>query len=172
MTDTNLLPNNTWFYNKFISNKNNNNYSNITDTKIQYTKKDLMFSNIVDINNLDSLVNYDDNKYNNIPESLNRYYQTYPIIDLSKKEILSTIYNINNINDLKKWYNNNKNKNKITLNRVLDIFWIEYYDAIIINKEFIFNIYTNMYKKTDSNVNFNEKLKQIFKNYNPKKKKI
>ena len=147
MTDTNLLPNNTWFYNKFISNKNNNNYSNITDTKIQYTKKDLMFSNIVDINNLDSLVNYDDNKYNNIPESLNRYYQTYPIIDLSKKEILSTIYNINNINDLKKWYNNNKNKNKITLNRVLDIFWIEYYDAIIINKEFIFNIYTNMYKK-------------------------
>ena len=115
-----------------------------------------MFSNIVDINNLDSLVNYDDNKYNNIPESLNRYYQTYPIIDLSKKEILSTIYNINNINDLKKWYNNNKNKNKITLNRVLDIFWIEYYDAIIINKEFIFNIYKNMYKKTDSNVNFNE----------------
>ena len=27
-------------------------------------------------------------------------------------------------------------------------------------------------KKTDSNVNFNEKLKQIFKNYNPKKKKF
>ena len=172
MTDTNLLSTNTWFYNKYIKNKNDNNYSNITNTKIQYTNNDIMFSNIVNINNLDSLIEYDENLYNNIPESLNKYYQTYPIIDLSEKEVLNTIFNIININDLKKWYNNNNNKNNITINRVLDIAWVEYYNKIFIDKEFFFQIYINMYKpNNESDINFKEKLKKVFKDYNPKKKK-
>tara|TARA_Y100000768_G_scaffold388895_1_gene388425 strand:- start:5595 stop:6143 length:549 start_codon:yes stop_codon:yes gene_type:complete len=173
MTDPNLLSTNTWFYNKYIKNKNDNNFSNINKTKIQYTQKDLMFTNIININNLDSLITYDDNISENIPESLNKYYQTYPTIDLNNKIILNNIYDIYNINDLKKWISNNKTKNKITINRILDLAWKEFYNKIFIEKEFIFNLYISMYKKkTDDIDSLKKKLKIIFKNYNPTKKQL
>jgi hypothetical protein len=174
MSDPNLLPTNTWFYNKYIKNNNDNNFSNIKKTKIQYAKKDLMFSNIININNLDSLIDYNENISSNIPESLNRYYQTYPTIDLNNKIILNSIYDIYNISDLKKWILNNKTKNIITINRVLDLSWKEFYNKIFIEKDFLLDFYIKLYK-TNINTSENdlkEKLKKIFKNYNPEKKKL
>jgi len=162
MGDTNIILANTWFYNKYIKSKNDDKF-NIDKAKIQYVNQDSMFSNIIDINNLDSVIIYDENRISDIPKTLNDYYQKYPIIDLNNKTILNTIYNIYNITDLKNWLNNNKNKNITTINRILDISWFEFNKNIYYDIDYFKEYYYELYHKNYKNITLN-KIKDIIDN--------
>jgi len=95
------------------------------------------------------------------------------------KDLLENIYNINSIITLNEWVNdniiNNKYKlNKLSVIRIINMFYIEYYDEIINNKKIfvniminIINIYYNINLKNKKNIIYdllNNKL--ICNNYN------
>lgn len=170
MEENNRLFPNIWFYNKYINSKNDNKF-NIKKAKLEIVPKDSMFTDIINLNNLESIVEYDNNLSNGIPKSLNDYYQKYPTINLNNKTILSTIYDIYNINDLKKWLNNNKHKHIKTINRVLDLAWFEFNNKIYYEIDFITNFYYDIYKIKFKNYD-REKIKDIIdksiKEYNNK----
>ena len=142
MTDNNIILGNTWFYNKYIKNTLDKHQS-----KIQFVSNDSMVSNIISINNLDTVIKYDDTRIGDTPNTLNDYYQKYPVIDLSNKTILNDIYGIYNMTDLKMWLDNNSNKNILTINRVLDLSWLELNKKILYNIDYIKEYYFNLYKK-------------------------
>lgn len=166
MTDNNILLTDTYYYNKYYKSNDKNN------SKLQIVSSDKMFSNIIDFKNMNSVIDYDDNITSNVPKSLNDYYQKYPILDLTNKTILNDIYNITNVEDLIKWLNNNKNKHFNTLNRVLDISWLEFNKKMFYNIEEIKEIYFNLYIKRYNNISFDDikiKVNNTIKNYNYKK---
>jgi len=99
--------------------------------------------------------------------------------NINLKDFLENIYNINSIITLNEWVNdniiNNKYKlNKISVIRIINIFYIEYYDEIINNKKIfvniminIINIYYNINLKNKKNIIYellNNKL--MYNNYN------
>lgn len=172
MGDNNILLANTFYYNKYLSDNNDDNDNNISKAKLQFINQDSMFTNITDINKLDFITDYDDNRLKNIPTSLNDYYQKYPIIDLNDKVILNNIYNIFNINDLINWLKNNSNKNLKTLNRILDISWYNFNKDIYYNLDFFKDFYIKLYLKNTKNLPKEDLeliIENIFKNYNIKK---
>ncbi len=98
--------------------------------------------------------------------------------NINLKDFLENIYNINSIITLNEWVNdniiNNKYKlNKISVIRIINIFYIEYYDEIINNKKIfvniminIINIYYNINLKNKKNIIYellNNKL--MYNNY-------
>ncbi len=99
--------------------------------------------------------------------------------NINLKDFLEYIYNINSIITLNEWVNDNIINNKYKLNkllviRIINIFYIEYYDEIINNKKIfvniminIINIYYNINLKNKKNIIYdllNNKL--ICNNYN------
>lgn len=169
MNENNIILANTWFYNKYIKNKLDK-----ENSKIQYVTAESMVSNIININNIDTLIPYDETRVGDTPSTLNDYYQKYPIIDLSNKTILNDIYNIYNMTDLKEWLENNRNKNIDTINRILDLFWLEYEKKIYLNIDYIKYYYYDLYKDNYKSKNI-EEIKNIINdtisNYNTNQKK-
>ena len=69
--------------------------------------------------------------------------------NINLKDFLEYIYNINSIITLNEWVNdniiNNKYKlNKLSVIRIINMFYIEYYDEIINNKKIFVNIMINI----------------------------
>lgn len=174
MTDNNILLANTYYYNKYLTENNDNDNNNISKAKLQFINQDSMFTNIIDINNLDIITDYDENRLKNIPISLNDYYQKYPVIDLNDKIILNNIYNIYNIKDLIHWLKNNSNKNIKTINRILDISWFFFNKEIYYNLDFFKDYYVKLYSNNINDLSKEDLeyiIENIFKNYNIKKDK-
>ena len=167
MEDNNIIFKNKTIYNKFIDiKKDNNNY--LPHLKLQYIKTDSMFKAITNINDLSSIIKYDNLSSSISYNSLNNYYQQYPNIFLNEKTFLNEIYDINNIEDLKKWLNNNKTKNLKTINRIIDLSFMVFYKEINYEydyfKIYLYNLFTNNFKnlnKVDIKNNIDKSLKEF-----------
>lgn len=170
MEENNIILPNIWFYNKYINSKNDNKF-NIKKAKLEIVNKDSMFTDIINIDNLESIVNYNENLTDGIPKSLNDYYQKYPAINLNNKNILNNIYEIYNFTDLKKWLNDNQHKNIKTINRILDLSWLEMTNKIYYDINYIRNYYYKIYKKNYPDIkvdNIKDIIDNVIKNYNIK----
>lgn len=76
--------------------------------------------------------------------------------NINLKEFLEYIYNINSILSLNEYINVNiETQPYITIMRIINLFYTEYYDEIINNKKIFINIIKNIYKKT-SNKNLDD----------------
>ena len=92
--------------------------------------------------------------------------------NINLKDFLEYIYNINSITTLNEWVNDNiiDNKyklNKISIIRIINIFYIEYYDEIINNKKIFINIIINIIN-IYYNINIKDKKNNIFEIFNNK----
>ena len=129
---------------------NNYNFINKLNFVININKSitniNKFFSPISDFNNLKIYTIENNKNINYISEK--DYYQSYPIIQISNKLLLSSIYNIKNVNELKQWLENNKYKNYITINRVLDYAWIYYEKDIYTLDSFFKDYYINLLHTT------------------------
>tara|TARA_A100001015_G_C14927096_1_gene686839 strand:+ start:568 stop:1128 length:561 start_codon:yes stop_codon:yes gene_type:complete len=173
MEDNNIIFKNKWTYNKFIDiNKDTN--DKLKKTKLQFVNKDSMFTHIKSINNLSSIIGYDDLKSDITHKSINSYYQQYPNINLDEKTFLSEIYEINNLEELNKWLLNNKTKNLKTIHRILNLSFIVFNKDIFIEldyyKLFLYELYIYNFKSLSEN-NIKNAIDRSLKEFNIKKNK-
>ena len=69
--------------------------------------------------------------------------------NINLKDFLDKIYNINSIISLNEQIINNNNNiyEPFTIIRIINIFYIEYYDEVINNKKIYFNVIKHFFKK-------------------------